>query len=162
MENSTAYSTMAFKILFRIKWCYDPCFGQELWYTEFAMGSLKISWRFKGWSEIGVSGSFNHPSDEHIHASWLYWWWKWGLETLPRNISRHNPSRQPASHHAMYCVGELWFWLIKKIIDLVLDNWPAAPVADGCGVNPKAGEKLVNDFGLLSPTTLCSGHAASG
>ena len=50
----------------------------------------------------------------------------------------------------------------NKVIDLIFDNWPVALVADGCGVNPKAGEKLVADFGLLSPTTRCSGHAASG
>ena len=49
----------------------------------------------------------------------------------------------------------------EKVIDLTFDDWPTALVADGCGVNPKGGKKLVEDFGLLSPTTRCSGHAAS-
>ena len=44
----------------------------------------------------------------------------------------------------------------------MFENWPVALVGDGCSVNPKAGELLTTMFGLLSPTTRCSGHAASG
>ena len=50
----------------------------------------------------------------------------------------------------------------KKDIQLCFENWPVALVGDGCSVNKKAGEQLTTEIGLLSPTTRCSGHAATG
>ena len=49
-----------------------------------------------------------------------------------------------------------------KSIQLVFENWPVALVADGCSTNVTAGEFLVEHYGLMSPTTRCSAHAASG
>ena len=49
-----------------------------------------------------------------------------------------------------------------KSIHLVFENWHVALVADGCSVNKTAGEVLVARYGLLSPSTRCSAHAASG
>ena len=50
----------------------------------------------------------------------------------------------------------------NKNIELRFDEWPVALVGDGCSVNSKAGETLLHWFGLIAPTTRCSGHAASG
>ena len=50
----------------------------------------------------------------------------------------------------------------KKEIQLCFNEWPIALVGDGCSVNSKAGETFFVRFGLLAPTTRCSGHAASG
>ena len=52
--------------------------------------------------------------------------------------------------------------LEEKKIDLLFENWPVALVGDGCSVNTKAGEILTTQIGLVSPTTRCSAHAASG
>lgn len=49
-----------------------------------------------------------------------------------------------------------------KEIELEFQDWPTALVADGASVNPKAGQILTEKLGLVSPTTRCSGHAASG
>ena len=45
----------------------------------------------------------------------------------------------------------------KKEIVLRFDEWPAALVGDGCSVNSKAGEMLQKWYGLIAPTTRCSG-----
>ena len=50
----------------------------------------------------------------------------------------------------------------KKEIEIIFDCWPTALVGDGASINPKAGKILTENYGLLSPTTRCSGHAASG
>ena len=50
----------------------------------------------------------------------------------------------------------------EKNIRLCFENWPLAVVGDGCSVNKKVGEKLTTEIGLISPTTRCSGHAATG
>ena len=50
----------------------------------------------------------------------------------------------------------------SKEIELIFENWPTAPVADGCSCNKKAGEILVKDYGMMYPTTRCSTHAGSG
>ena len=44
----------------------------------------------------------------------------------------------------------------------LFQNWPLALVGDGCSINRKAGEVLSEQIGLLSPTTRCSAHSASG
>ena len=49
-----------------------------------------------------------------------------------------------------------------KIFFLIFDNWPVALVCDGCAVNKSTGNSLAANYGLLSPTTHCSAHAASG
>lgn len=54
------------------------------------------------------------------------------------------------------------FDIENKAIKMRFENWPVALVADGCSVNTKAGKDLFNRYGLISPTTRCSGHAASG
>ena len=51
---------------------------------------------------------------------------------------------------------------LNKEINLLFENWPVAFVGDGCGVNPLAGERMTRLYGFLTPTTRCSGHAASG
>lgn len=50
----------------------------------------------------------------------------------------------------------------NKSISLCFDEWPVALVGDGCSVNPKAGRTMLEWYGLISPTTRCSGHSASG
>ena len=52
-------------------------------------------------------------------------------------------------------------WEERKI-ELLFENWLVAMVGDGCSVNKQAGEILTSHIGLLSPTTQCSAHAASG
>ena len=49
-----------------------------------------------------------------------------------------------------------------KNVELIFEHWPVANVGDGCRVNQKAGQDLTNNIGLITPTTRCSGHAASG
>ena len=50
----------------------------------------------------------------------------------------------------------------EKKIEINFEMWPTALVADGASVNPKAGKILAEKLGLLSPSTRCSVHAATG
>ena len=50
----------------------------------------------------------------------------------------------------------------ERKIELLFENWPFALIGEGCSVNKNAGKVLTSDIGLLSPTTRCSAHAASG
>ena len=50
---------------------------------------------------------------------------------------------------------------LKNIL-LTFDNWPVALAGNGCAVNKSAGDSLAANYGLLSPATRCSAHAASG
>ena len=96
--------------------------------------------------------NFKNPRMNHAESVFL----KQFSETFPDTI---RPAIMPS---IMKCCQLESCNFEEKVIDMKFDDWPTALVADGCGVNPKAGEKFVNDFGLLSPTTRCSGHAASG
>ena len=79
---------------------------------------------------------------------------KFGLE-FPNEIP-------PAVPSLLKCCSLVNVDFIQKNIELLFDNWPVALVADGCGVNKKAGEVLAEQISILCPTTRCSSHAATG
>ena len=80
-----------------------------------------------------------------------------------RDYSKRFPEEIPPSPPSIFkcTTSEHIDWEERKI-DLLFENWPVALVGDGCSVNKKAGEILTSHIGLLSPTTRCSAHAASG
>ena len=49
-----------------------------------------------------------------------------------------------------------------KKITLVMMFWPVGINADGCSVNNLASVKLVNVYGLVTPSARCGSHAADG
>lgn len=50
----------------------------------------------------------------------------------------------------------------KKIIKLVVEDWPLNLMADGCSTNTCASNKISDELGLLSPSLRCVSHAADG
>ena len=82
------------------------------------------------------------------------------IQKFNRNFPEELP---PADIPAIFRCTELTkIDFEEKEIELNFQDWPTALVADGASVNPKAGQILTEKLGLVSPTTRCSGHAASG
>ena len=50
--------------------------------------------------------------------------------------------------------------MAKKIIKIVIANWPVNVMADGCPTNSCALKKKSENLGLLSPSIRCVSYAA--
>ena len=50
----------------------------------------------------------------------------------------------------------------KKIVEIVVPNWPVKLMTDGCATNVCASRNISQQLGLLSPSVRCSSHTADG
>ena len=50
----------------------------------------------------------------------------------------------------------------KKIVEIVVPNWPVKLMTDGCATNVCASRNISQQLGLLSPSVRCSSHTAAG
>ena len=101
---------------------------------------------------MGSINKFQNPSVVNAEASFL--------RTFESQFPNEIAPKPPSIFRCTTIISDIGF--LNKHIDLLFENWPVALVGDGCGVNPKAAERLTYLYGLLSPNLRCSGHAASG
>ena len=48
----------------------------------------------------------------------------------------------------------------KKIVEIVVPDWPVQLMADGCATNVCASRNISEQLGLLSPSIKCTSHTA--
>ena len=72
--------------------------------------------------------------------------------TIVKSLSQYHNSLNVPRPPSYFKVCQVFHFSEEtKTIQLIMPNWPTAITADGCSTNISAGNKLVENLGLITP-----------